>query len=161
MTHYLQAFKPCENDPLTVLVAGEEDLLGNGITATIKSKQKVIPFSDVCKILFGDGILFQTLTPNEMNQHSLGEQLTHFETRPFPAPSLLEFTAVTEELLAGRELKSNEYSNRYYQNGGISPAAFRVLQRNGDDVIFSNERTHFVGDAMLLGTFIEMAKVFN
>ena len=161
MTHYLQAFIPCENDPLTVLVAGEKDLLGNGSTITKKSKEKVIPFADVCKIIFGDGLLFQTLTPQEMNMHSLGERLTHFATRPFPAPSLLEFMAVTKELLAGHELKSSEYSSQFYQNGGLSPAGFRVLQRYGDDVILSNERTHFIGDVMLLGTFIEMAKAFN
>ncbi len=161
MTHYLQAFVPCENDPLTVLVAREKDLLGNGSAVTIKSKEKVIPFSEVCKIIFGDGFLFQTLTPQEMNMHSLGERLTRFATRPFPAPSLIEFMAVTKELLAGRELKSTEYSNRFYQNGGLSPAGFRVLQRYGDDVILSNERTHFVGDVMLLGTFFEMARAFN
>lgn len=161
MTHYLQTFKPRENDPLTVLVARKEDLLGNGSITTKKSKEKVVPFTDVCKIIFGDGFLFQTLTPHEMNMHSLGERLTRFATRPFPAPSLLEFMAVTKELLAGRELKSSEYSNRFYQNGGLPPAAFRVLQRYGDDVILSNERTHFVGDIMLRGTFIEMAKAFN
>jgi hypothetical protein len=162
MTHYLQAFKPHENDPLTLLVAGNEDLLAsNGSNTTIKSKEKVVPFSDVCKIIFGDGLLFQTLTPHEMNMHSLGERLTHYATRPFPAPSFLEFMAVTKELLAGHELKSNEYTNRFYQNRGLPPAAFRVLQRYGDDVILSNERTHFVGDVMLLGTFIEMAKTFN
>ncbi len=161
MTHYLQSFKPRENDPLTVLVAREEDLLGNGSTATKRSKEKVVPYTDVCKIIFGDKLLFQTLTPHEMNMHSLGERLTRFATRPFSAPSLHEFTAVGKELLAGHDLKTNEYSNRFYQNGGLSPAAFRVLQRYGDDVILSNERTHFVGDVMLLGTFIEMAKTFN
>ena len=161
MTHHLQAFKPCENDPLTVLVAGEEDLLGHGSATTIKSKEKVISYTDVCKIIFGDDYLFQTLTPHEMNMHSLGEQLTRFATRPFGAPSLFEFMAVTKELLAGRELKSSEYSSRFYQNGGLAPAAFRVLKRYGDDVILSNERTHFVGDVMLLGTFTEMAKAFN
>ncbi len=161
MTHYLQSFKPDENDPLTVLVAREEDLLGNSSTTTKKSKEKVIPFTDVCKIIFGDGFLFQTLTPHEMNMHSLGEQLTRFATRPFSAPSVIEFKAVTNELLAGHELKSSEYSNRFYQNGGLSPAAFRVFQRYGDDVILSNERTHFVGDVMLLGTFIDMTKAFN
>ncbi len=161
MTHYLQAFQPCENDPLTVLVAKEEDLLKNDSTTTIKSKEKVIPFADICKIIFGDGFLFQTLTPHEMNMHSLGERLTRFATRPFHAPSLIEFMAVTKELLGGHELKSSEYSHRFYQNGGLSPSAFRVHQRYGDDVILSNERTHFVGDVLLLGTFMEMAKAFN
>ncbi len=96
-----------------------------------------------------------------MNRHSLGEQLTRFATRPFSAPSSLEFMAVTKELLAGRELKSDEYSHQFYQKGGLSPAAFRVLQHHGDDVILSNERTHFVGDIMLLKTFIDMTKAFN
>lgn len=161
MTHYLQAFKPRENDPLTLLVAKEEDLYGNGSITTKKSKEKVVSFTDVCKIIFGDGFLFQTLTPHEMNMHSLGERIARFATHPFSAPSLIEFMAVTKELLAGPELiKSSEYSNRFYQNGGLSPAAFRVLQRYGDDVILSSERTHFVGDVMLLGTFIQMAKAF-
>ena len=160
-THYLQVFRPRENDPLTVLIAKEEDLLGNGSVTTKKSKEKVVPFADVCKIIFGDKLLLQTLTPHEMNMHSLGERIARFSARPFPAPSLFEFMAVTKELLAGREPKSNEYSSRFYQKGGLTPAAFRVLQRYGDDVILSSERTHFVGDVMLLGTFIEMAKVFN
>lgn len=161
MTHYLQSFHPLDNDPLTVLVARDVDLLGNGSTTIKKSEEKVVPFSDVCKIIFGDGFLFQTLTPHEMNMHSLGERITRFATRPFAAPSLIEFMAVTKELLEGRELKSSEHSNRFYQNGGLAPTAFRVLERYGDDVIVSNERTHFVGDVMLLGTFIEMAKAFN
>ena len=161
MTHYLQAFKPYENDPLTVLVAKKEDLLKTDSTTTIRSKEKVIPFADICKIIFGDGFLFQTLTPHEMNMHSLGERITRFSTRPFQAPSLIEFMAVTKELLGGHELQSNEYSSRFYQNGGLSPAAFRVHRNYGDDVIVSNERTHFVGDVMLHGTFMEMAKVFN
>jgi hypothetical protein len=162
MTHYLQAFKPRENDPLTLLVAKEEDLHENGSITTKKSKEKVVSFSDICKIILGDGLLFQTLTPHEMNMHSLGERLTRFATRPFPAPSLIEFMAVTKELLAGHEhTKSSEYAHRFYQNGSLSPAAFRVLQRYGDDVIISSERTHFVGDVMLLGTFIEMAKALN
>ncbi len=161
MTHYLQAFKPRENDPLTMLVAGEKDLHGIGHAPIVKSKEKVIPFADVCKIIFGDGFLFQSLTPDEMTMHSLGERLTHFATRPFPAPSLDEFVAVTTEALAGYELKSDDNCIRFYQNGGRSPAAFRVLQRYGDDVILSNERTHFVGDVMLLGTFVEMAKAFK
>ncbi|MBU1566613.1 MAG: hypothetical protein KJ630_13420 [Proteobacteria bacterium] len=162
MTHYLQAFKPRENDPLTMLVAKEEDLHGNGSISTKKSKEKVVSFGDVCKIIFGDEFLFQALTPHEMNMHSLGERITRFATRPFPAPSLIEFMAVTKELLAGRDhTQSNEYSHRFYKNGGLSPAAFRVLQRYGDDVILSSERTHFVGDVMLLATFIQMAKTFN
>ncbi len=161
MTHYLQTFEPRENDPLTVLVAKEEDLLGNGSTPTKKSKEKVVPYADVCKIIFGDGFLYQTLTPHEMNMHSLGERLTRFATRPFYAPSLTEFIAVTKELLARHEPKSNEYFNRFYKNGGLSPSAFRVLQRYGDDVIIASERTHFVGDIMLLGTFLEMAKAFK
>ena len=161
MTHYLQAFRPRENDPLTMLVARKEDLLGHESATTKKSKEKVVPFADVCKIIFGDGLLFQTLTPHEMNMHSLGERLTRFSTRPFSAPSMLEFMAVTKELLAGHEPKSSEYSDRFYKNGGLSPAAFRVLKRYGDDVIVSSERTHFVGDVMLLGTFIEMANSFN
>ncbi len=161
MTHYLQAFKPRENDPLSVLVAKEEDLLGSGSTIIKKSKQKIVSFADVRKIIFGEDFLFQTLTPHEMNMHSLGERLTRFANRPFSAPSLFEFMAVTKELLAGREPKSSEYSSRFYQNGGVSPAAFRVLRRYGDDVILSSERTHFVGDVMLLGTFTEMTKTLN
>lgn len=161
MTHYLQAFKPHENDPLSVLVTRDEDLITNSNNDIKKSKEKVVHFADICKIIFSDDLLFQTLTPREINMHSLGERLTRFATRPFPAPSLPEFMAVTKELLAGRELKSSEHSIRYYQNGSSSPAAFRVFQRYGDDVIVSNERTHFVGDVMLLGTFIEMAKSFT
>jgi hypothetical protein len=161
MTHYLQAFKPRENDPLTELVAREEDLHGSGITIIKKSKEKIVSFTDVSKIIFGEDFLFQTLTPHEMNMHSLGERLTHFRTRPFSAPSLLEFMAVTKELLAGREPKSCEYTSRFYQKGGLSPTAFRVFQRYGDDVVVSSERTHFVGDVMLLGTFIEMTKSLN
>jgi len=161
MIHYLQAFKPRENDPLTVLVAREEDLLGNENDITKKSKGKVVPFAEVCKIIFGDDLLYQTLTPHEMNMHSIGERLSRFSRRPFSAPSLLEFMAVSKELLAGNEPQASEYSERFYQRGGLSPAAFRVLQRYGDDVIVSSERTHFVGDVMLLGTFIEMAKVFS
>jgi hypothetical protein len=162
MTHYLQAFQPRENDPLTMLVAKKDDLHGTGSITTKKSKEKVVSFADVCKIIFGDEFLFQTLTPHEMNMHSLGERITRFATRPFPAPSLIEFMAVTQELLAGHEpIKANEYCRRFYQNGGLSPAAFRVLQRYGDDVILSSERTHFVGDVMLLGTFIQMAKASN
>lgn len=122
---------------------------------------KVAPFTNVCKIIFGDGFLFQTLTPNEMNMHSLGERSTRFATHPFPAPSLLEFMAVTKELKAGCEIKSIDDSNRFYQNGSLSPAACRVFQRQGDDVILSNERTHFVGNVMLLGTFFDMAKTFK
>ena len=144
-----------------MLVAGEEDLLGHDSATTLKSKERVISFTDICKIIFGDEYLFQTLKPQEMNMHSLGEQVNRFATRPFRAPSLFEFMAVTKELLAGHEPKSSEYSSRFYQNGGIAPAAFRVLKRYGDDVILSNERTHFVGDVMLLGTFMEMAKAFN
>ena len=161
MMHYLQAFVPCENDPLTVLVAREKDLLGNGNAVTKKSKEKVIPFADVCKIIFGHGLLLQTLTPQEMNMHSLGERCTRYTTRPFATPSLIEFMAVTKELLAGRELKSTPYASRFYHHGGLSPAAFRVLRRDGDDVVLSNERTHFVGDVMLLGTFFEMARALN
>ncbi len=161
MTHYLQAFRPRENDPFTVLVAKKEDLIGNDSTTIKKSKEKVVPFADVCNIIFGGGLLFQTMTPHEMNMHSLGERLTRFATRPFSAPPLLDFVAVTKELLAGHEPESSEQSKRFYQNGGHSPAAFRVLQGYGDDVIVSSERTHFVGDVMLLGTFIEMAKTFN
>jgi len=162
MTHYLQVFKPRENDPLTVLIAKEEDLHENGSIATKKSKKKVVSFADVCKIIMGDGLLFQTLTPHEMNMHSLGERLTRFATRPFAAPYFIDFMAVTKELLAGQELsKSSEYSKRFYQKGGLAPAAFRVLQRYGDDVVLSSERTHFVGDVMLLGTFIRMIKAFN
>ncbi len=162
MTHYLQAFQPCENDPLTLLIAKDEDLHDNGSITTKKSKEKVVSFAEVCKIIFGHGFLFQTLTPHEMNMHSLGERIGRFATRPFPAPSLIEFMAVTKELLAGHELpESNQYSQRFYQNGGLSPAAFRVLQRYGDDVILSSERTHFVGDVMLLGTFIKMVKAFS
>lgn len=161
MTHYLQAFKPQEIDPLFVLAAKEEDLLGNSSTPTKKSKVKEAPLTDVCKIIFGDDFLFQTLTPNEMNRHSLGKLSTRFATPPFPAPSMLEFMAVTKELMAGRECKSSDDSNRFYQNGNQSPAAFRVFKRQGDDVILSNERTHFVGDVMLLGTFFDMAKNFK
>ncbi len=162
MTHYLQAFQPRENDPLTMLVAKDEDLHINGSVTTKKSKEKVVSFTDVCKIILGDGLLFQTLTPHEMNIHSLGERIGRFAARPFPAPSLIEFMAVSKELLAECELdKSSEYSRRFYQNGGLSPAAFRVLQRYGDDVVVSSERTHFVGDVMLLGTFMQMAKAFK
>lgn len=162
MAHYLQAFQPRENDPLTLLVAKEEDLHGHGSATTKKSTEKVVSFSDVCKIIFGDGFLFQTLTPHEMNMHSLGERLTRFATRPFPAPSLIEFMAVTKELLAGRDTPhASEYSQRFYQNGGLAPAAFRVYQRYGDDVIVSSERTHFVGDVMLVRTLNEMAKAFH
>jgi hypothetical protein len=161
MTHYLQAFKPRENDPLTDLVARAEDLHGSGSTSIKKSKEKIVSFTDVSKIIFGEEFLFQTLTPHEMNMHSLGERLTHFRTRPFSAPSLFEFMAVTKELLAGREPQSSEYSTRFYQKGGLSPTAFRVLRRYGDDVVISSERTHFVGDVMLLGTFMEMTKTLN
>jgi hypothetical protein len=162
MTHYLQAFQPRENDPLTLLVAKKEDLHGNGSITTKKSKEKVISFADICKIIFSDNFLFQTLTPHEMNMHSLGERISRFSTRPFRAPSLIEFMAVTKELLAGQEhVSSSEYSKRFYKNGGLAPAAFHVLQRYGDDVILSSERTHFVGDVMLLGTFVQMAKAFN
>ncbi len=162
MKQYLQVFKPRENDPLAVLVAKEEDLQENGSVLTKRSKEKVVSFAEVCKIIFGDGFLFQTLTRHEMNMHSLGERLTRFATRPFPAPSLIEFMAVTKELLAGHELlDTSEYSERFYQKGGLSPAAFRVFQRYGDDVIVSSERTHFVGDVMLLGTFIKMAEAFK
>ncbi len=161
MSHYLQTFEPRENDPLTVLVAKEEDLVGNSSSTTKKSKEKLVPYADVCKIIFGDGFLFQTLTPHEMNMHSLGERLTRYATRPFSAPSLIEFTAVAKELLGRRDLQSNDDSKRFYQNGGLSPSAFRVLQRYGDDVIVSSERTHFIGDVMLLGTFIEMSKAFK
>ena len=160
MAHYLQAFMPRENDQLTMLVASKEDL-EISTTTTKKSKEKVVSSTDVSNILFGDELFFQTLTPHEMNMHSLGERLTRFSTRPFPAPSLFEFEAVTKELLAGHTPKSSKYSKQFYQNGRQSPAAFRVLQRYGDDVVISNERTHFVGDVMLLGTFIEMAKAFN
>ena len=161
MTHYLQAFKPHENDPLTVLVAKEEDLQGSGNTIIKKSKQKIVSFTDVRKIIFGDEFLFQTLTPHEMNIHSLGERLARFATRPFSAPSLFEFMAVTKELLAGREPESSEHSAQFYRNGGLSPAAFRVFKRYGDDVVLSSERTHFVGDVMLLGTFTEMKKTLS
>ena len=161
MTHYLQAFAPHENDPLSVLVTREEDLISNSSSVIKKSKEKTAHFTDICKILFSNDLLFQTLTPHEMNMHSIGERLTRFATRPFPAPSLVEFTAVTKELLAGRELKSNEHSKRFYRNGSLSPSAFRVLQGYGDDVVVANERTHFVGDVMLLGTYMEMAKAFN
>ncbi len=161
MTHYLQAFSPHENDPLSTLVTREEDLLANSNTSIKKSKEKVASFADVCKIIFNEDFLFQTLTPHEMNMHSLGEPPTRFSKRPFTAPSMTEFMAVTKELLEGREVKSNEYSDRFYQNGGLAPAAFRVFRRHGDDVILSNERTHFVGDVMLLGSFLEMAKAFN
>lgn len=159
--HYLQAFKPRENDPLSVLVASNEDLLGNDSVTIKKSKEKVVPFADVCKILFGDKLLFQTLTPHEMNMHSLGDRIGRFATRPFPAPSLIDFMAVTKELLAGHKPQSNEYSSRFYQNGGLAPAAFRVLQRYGDDVVPASERTHFVGDVMLLRTFVKMAEAVN
>lgn len=161
MTHHLQAFRPLDNDPLTFLTAEEKDLHENGGINIKRSREKVVSFADVCKIIFGDGLLFQTLTPHEMNIHSLGERVSRFSTRPFPSPSLLEFMAVTKELLAGREPQSSEYSRRFYQNGGRSPAAYRVLQRYGDDVVPSSERTHFVGDVMLLGTFIQMAKTFS
>lgn len=161
MTHHLQAFRPLENDPLTFLVAKEKDLHENGGINIKKSKEKVVSFAEVCKIIFGDGFLFQTLTPHEMNIHSLGERISRFTTRPFPAPSLIEFMAVTKKLLAGREPQSSEYAHRFYQNGGQSPAAFRVLQRYGDDVVLSSERTHFVGDVMLLGTFMQMAEAFQ
>lgn len=161
MTHHLQVFQPRENDPLTFLVAKEKDLLENGAVNTKKSKEKVVSFTDVCKIIFGDGFLFQTLTPHEMNMHSLGERIVRFANRPFSAPSLIEFMAVTKELLAGREPQSSEYSHRFYQGGGLSPAAFRVLRRYGDDVVLSSERTHFVGDVMLLGTFGQMAGAFK
>ncbi len=162
MTHYLQAFQPREYDPLTTLVAKDEDLHINDSFTTKKSKQKVISFADVCKIILGDGYLIQTLTPHEMNIHSLGERIRRFAARPFPAPSLIEFMAVTRELLAECDLdKSSEYSRRFYQNGGLSPAAFRVLQRYGDDVVVSSERTHFVGDVMLLGTFKQLVKTFG
>ncbi len=160
MAHYLQAFIPHENDQLTVLVASEEDLVISN-TTTKKSKEKVVSSTDVSNILFGDELFFQTLTPHEMNMHSIGERLTRFSTRPFPAPSLPEFEAVTKELLAGHEPKSSKHSKQFYQTGSRSPAAFRVLQRYGDDVIVANERTHFVGDVMLLGTFLEMAKALN
>lgn len=162
MAHYLQVFQPRENDPLAMLVAKEEDLHGNGSITTKKSEEVVVSFSDVCKIIFGDSFLFQTLTPHEMNMHSLGERIARFATRPFSAPSLLEFMAVTKELLVGSEgANSSQYSERFYQKGGLSPVAFRVFQRYGDDVIVSNERTHFVGDVMLLGTFMKMTKAFN
>lgn len=161
MTHYLQVFEPRENDPLSELVAREEDLHGSGSTIIRKSDEKIVSYTDVRKIIFGEEFLFQTLTPHEMNMHSLGERLTHFRTRPFSAPSLNEFMAVTKELLAGREPKSSEYSARFYQKGGLSPTAFRILQRYGDDVVVSSERTHFVGDVMLLGTFVEMIKSFS
>ncbi len=161
MRNYLQAFAPRENDPLTFLVAKEKDLLEHGGISTKKSKEKVVSFADVCKIIFGDGFLFQSLTPHEMNMHSLGERIEQFATRPFPAPSLFEFMAVTKELLAGCELKGNDYSSRFYQKGGLSSAAFRVFQPYGDDVVLSSERTHFVGDIMLLGTFIQMAKTLK
>ena len=40
MTHYLQTFKPHENDPLTLLVARDEDLLAKNVSnTTIKSKE--------------------------------------------------------------------------------------------------------------------------
>ncbi len=162
MTHYLQAFQPRENDPLTLLVAKDEDLHEHGSTTIKKSAEKVVSYADICKIIIGDGLLFQTLTPHEMNMHSIGERLTRFTTRPFPAPSLIEFMAVTKELLAGRDLPhASEYSQRFYKNGGLSPAAFRVYQRYGDDVIVSSERTHFVGDIMLLRTLNTMAKAFQ
>jgi hypothetical protein len=161
MEQYLQAFKPCENDPLTILIAKDEDLQGNGSVITKKSKQKIVSFADICKIIFGPRILFQTLTPHEMNVHSLGERLTRFATRPFPAPTLFEFMAVTKELLGGQSPCSSDYSKRYYDNGGIAPAAFRVLQPYGDDITLSNERTHFVGDVMLLGTFVNMIKTLE
>ncbi len=162
MPHHLQAFQPRENDPLTLLVSKEEDLHGHGSITTKKSAEKVVSFVDVCKIIFGDGFLFQTLTPHEMNMHSLGERLARFATRPFPAPSLIEFMAVTKELLAGRDFPhAGEYSRRFYQNGGHAPAAFRVYQRYGDDVIISSERTHFVGDVMLLTTLNQMANAFH
>lgn len=160
MSHRLQAFRPLDNDPLTFLMAEEEDLYENGGINIKKSQKKLVSYADVCKIIFKDGFLFQTLTPHEMNIHSLGEQISRFSTRPFSSPSLLEFMAVTKELLAGQE-KSSEYSRRFYQNGGLSPAAFRVLQRYGDDVVLSSERMHFVGDVMLLGTFVQMAKTFK
>ncbi len=159
MKHHLQAFRPLDNDPLTFLIVNEKELHENGINIK-KSEEKVVSFADVCRIIFGDGFLFQTLTPHEMNIHSLGEHISRFSTRPFPSPSFIEFMAVTKELLAGHE-KSSEYSLRFYENGGLSPAAFRVLQRYGDDVVLSSERMHFVGDVMLLGTFIQMAKIFN
>lgn len=161
MDHYLQTFRPIMKDPLAVLVAKEADLTGNGRVATKKSKEKIVPYSDVSRIIFGDGCLFQTLTPHEMNMHSLGERLLRFTTRPFQAPSLIEFMAVTKELLAGRDHGSNEFTARFYKSGGLAPAAFRVLRRDGDDVVVASERTHFVGDVMLLGTFMEMARVFT
>jgi hypothetical protein len=161
MPHHLQAFRPLDNDPLTFLMAEEKDLLENGGINIKKSQEKVVSYADVCKIIFGEGSLFQTLTPHEMNIHSLGERISRFSTRPFPAPSLIEFMAVTKELLAGQNENSSEYSRRFYQRGGLAPAAFRVLQRYGDDVILSSERMHFVGDVMLLGTFMQMAKTFQ
>jgi len=161
MAHYLQAFKPLENDRLTVLVAREEDLLETGSITTKKSKEKVVSYTDVAKIIFGDGFLYQTLTPHEMNMHSLGERFTRYATRPIPAPSFDTFVAVTQELLEGCEPQSSEQCRHFYRNGGLSPAAFRVLRHCGDDVILSNERTHFVGDVMLLGTYLEMAKAFK
>lgn len=162
MAHYLQVFQPRENDPLALLVAKKEDLHDHGNITTKKSEKVVVSFSDVCKIIFGDTFLFQTLTPHEMNMHSLGERISRFATRPFSAPSLLEFMAVTKELLAGRECaNSSQYSERFYQNGGISPVAFRVFQRYGDDVIVSSERTHFVGDIMLLGTYTKMTNALR
>lgn len=159
MMHYLQAFKPRANDPLAEVVARKQDLHGNDIIK--KSKGKMVPFAEVCKIIFGEEMLYQALTPHEMNMHSIGERLSRFSTRPFPGPSLLEFMAVSKELLGGHEVQSSEYSKRFYQRGGLSPAAFRVFQRYGDDVVVSSERTHFVGDVMLLGTFVEMAQVLN
>ena len=162
MTHYLQAFQPRDNDPLSQLTAKKEDLQGNGSTTLKKSKETVVSFADVCKIIIGDGLLLQTLTPHEMNMHSLGERPRRFSTRPFPAPSLFEFMAVSKDLLAGVEIsKFSPYSQRFYENGGMSPAAFQVLQRYGDDVVLKSERTHFVGDVMLLRTLRQMARAFS
>lgn len=162
MVHYLQSYRPKENDPLSMLTAKEEDLQGTGSSTTKKSKEMVVSFADICKIIIGDKLVFQTLTPHEMNMHSLGERIGRFATRPFAAPSLLEFMSVTKDLLMGRQPKeSSEYSQRFYDRGGISPAAFRVLQSEGDDVIVKNERTHFVGDVMLMRTLLQMARAFN